>query len=317
LTAPIAKDGAFEFAQVLPGAYTLTVTPSNVVGNVSRTITVDSQAVAGIEILPPSAKDKVGEFVRIQPGEFNMGCLPEDGCDQVPLLGRGGFGPVALRNLKPPSQQRIEKAFELGKFEVTQAQWEQVMGKNPVAAPQPAARGARGGTTASIGPDHPVERVRWDEAHKFIDKLNKLNDGYRYRLPTAAEWEYAARAGGVAKTENSRINLSDLLLPGPVNAAGPANAWHAGNSGGASHRVGQLPANAWGLHDMLGNVAEWVEQSTERQTQKLTRGGSFSHPPELVSPATETPQHTNGSPLVGFRLAREPIVKSSSTRSKK
>ena len=129
---------------------------------------------------------------------------------------------------KPVHRVRITKAFEMGKYEVTQAQWEAVMGSNP---------------SYFKGADRPVELVNWNDAQGFLLKLNARNDGYRYRLPAEAEWEYAARAGTTGD------NAGDL----------DGVAWYRDNSKNQTHPVGQKQANAWGLHDMQGNVWEWCQ----------------------------------------------------------
>jgi formylglycine-generating enzyme required for sulfatase activity len=160
-----------------------------------------------------SGKNSI-EFVKIAPGEFMMGCV--------------GGDKDCLEDEVPTHKVRLTKAFELGKYEVTQAQWEVVMGSNP---------------SQIKGPKNPVDSVDKDDIRAFLDKLNAQNDGYKYRLPTEAEWEYAARAG----------------TPDPPRASLGEYAWFADNSDDESHPVGLKKPNAWGLYDMLGNVREWVD----------------------------------------------------------
>jgi formylglycine-generating enzyme required for sulfatase activity len=156
------------------------------------------------------------EFVKIAPGEFMMGCVAND--------------KDCLEDEVPTHKVRLTKGFELGKYEVTQAQWEAVLGRdsNP---------------SETKGPNNPVDNVNKADIHAFLDKLNAQNDGYKYRLPTEAEWEYAARAGA----------------PDPPRASLGEYAWFADNSDDESHPVGLKKPNAWGLYDMLGNVREWVD----------------------------------------------------------
>ncbi len=129
---------------------------------------------------------------------------------------------------KPAHRVQITKAFEIGKYEVTQSQWRSVMGSNP---------------STIKGDDHPVETVSRDDARDFLARLTARNDGYRYRLPTEAEWEYAARAG------------TTTAQPAPLDEI----AWYDADSEDESHPVGRKKPNAWGLYDMFGNVREWVE----------------------------------------------------------
>ncbi|MCU1334941.1 MAG: hypothetical protein JWO19_522 [Bryobacterales bacterium] len=174
--------------------------------------------VAGLSGLAQSPNPTKGaidmEFVKIAPGEFVMGCSTDDkdcNADETPA-----------------HRVQITKAFEIGKYEVTQAQWQAIMGSNP---------------STIKGDDHPVETVSKDDAHDFLARLNARNDGYRYRLPTEAEWEYAARAG---TTDTQTASLDEV-------------AWYEANSGDETHPVGKKKPNAWGLYDTLGNVREWIE----------------------------------------------------------
>jgi formylglycine-generating enzyme required for sulfatase activity len=156
------------------------------------------------------------EFVKIASGEFMMGCMEGD--------------KDCLEDEVPRHKVQLTKGFELGKYEVTQTQWEAVMGPNS-------------NPSETKGPKNPVDSVNKSEVQAFLEKLNARNDGYKYRLPTEAEWEYAARAGA----------------PDPPRALLGDYAWFADNSDDESHPVGLKKPNAWGLYDMLGNVREWVD----------------------------------------------------------
>jgi formylglycine-generating enzyme required for sulfatase activity len=124
----------------------------------------------------------------------------------------------------------LSQPFWLAKTEVTQAQWEAVMGSNP---------------SEFKGPNLPVENVSWEDAQAYLTKLNEkgvLPDGWKFALPTEAQWEYACRAG--EKGPYSGGTLDEV-------------GWYGDNSGTQTHEVGQKKPNAWGLHDMHGNVWEW------------------------------------------------------------
>lgn len=171
-------------------------------------------------------------FVRIPPGEFLMGS-------------RDGGG-----DERPVHRVRISRGFEMGKFEVTQAQWEAVMGSNRDAhARSEKESGAQGEPVVSDNPSHfkgptlPVEKVSWDEVQQFLRQLNKLDSRHTYRLPTEAEWEYACQAGSTKDDAGSLDRVG----------------WYRANSGGQTQPVGQKQPNAWGLYDMHGNVLEWVQ----------------------------------------------------------
>lgn len=145
------------------------------------------------------------EFVMIQSGTFMMGS--KTGSDDE----------------KPVHEVRLSKAFYLGKYEVTQEEWAKVMGTNPSQFPG--------------DPRRPVENVSWNDTQDFIRKLNAKESGAKYRLPTEAEWEYAARAGST-----TAYSFGD-----DVGKLGDY-AWHGQNAGNATHPVGQKQPNPWGLY---------------------------------------------------------------------
>ncbi|MGI8640025.1 MAG: formylglycine-generating enzyme family protein [Pyrinomonadaceae bacterium] len=134
---------------------------------------------------------------------------------------------------KPVHKVIISQAFWMGRTEVTQAQWKAVMGNNP---------------GYFKGDDLPVEQVSWDNVKDFIRKLNNLQNDYEYRLPTEAEWEYAARAG-----TTTRYSYGD------GEGSLDSYAWYSANSGSKTHEVATKQPNAFGLYDMHGNVWEWCQ----------------------------------------------------------
>jgi formylglycine-generating enzyme required for sulfatase activity len=133
---------------------------------------------------------------------------------------------------QPRHQVTISKPFYLGVYNVTQKDWTAVMGNNP---------------SKCRGEDNPVETVSWKDIQDFIKRLNQKEGHSRYRLPTEAEWEYAARAGSTSTYffGDDKSQLGDY-------------AWYYANSGDETHPVGQKRPNAWGLYDILGNVFEWT-----------------------------------------------------------
>jgi formylglycine-generating enzyme required for sulfatase activity len=218
-------------------------------------------------------------FVKISAGSFMMGCSAGDHECQA--------------DEKPAHRVSITRPFEIGKYQVTQAEYEAVTTVNP---------------SYSKGLNLPVEGVSWGDAQKFCEALNRKGDGYHYRLPTEAEWEYAARAG------------DSSCRYGPLEEV----AWSRDNSGGKTHPVGEKKPNAFGLYDVLGNVWEWVEdwysityyrESPERDPNgpvtgeyRLARGGSWRGVVRgharvssryMLKPASR-------SIVVGFRCVRGP-----------
>ncbi len=178
-----------------------------------------------------------------------------------------------------PLMVRIpERNYEIGKYEVTQAEWRAVMGNNPSEFKR-------------CGDSCPVERVSWDEVQKFIRKLN-ARSGRQYRLPTQAEWEYACHGG----------SPQEYCGGDEVNAL----AWTAANSFKQTVAVGQKQANGYGLYDMSGNVWEWTSDCwRENCAQRVLRGGSWSEVPQYARAAFSYPSDTLYlNEDVGFRLAR-------------
>ncbi len=149
----------------------------------------------------------------------------------------------------------VEKDYRIQKFEVTQKQWQEIMGYNPSRFRQ-------------CGADCPVENVSWFEVQQFIRKLNQKT-GLHYRLPTEAEWEYAARAGSAAKFASGEDMASLYLYANYCDRRCQAQWSDPEHDDGAQYtsRVGQYQPNAWGLYDMSGNVWEWTHDKFIDQKQ--------------------------------------------------
>ena len=191
----------------------------------------------------------------------------------------------------------ISKPFCLQTTEVTQKYWTQVTGSNPSCF-------------KDCGNDCPVETVSWNDAQEFIKKLNQMESGAKYRLPTEAEWEYACRAGSKGR-----------FCFGDEEAKLGEYVWNGGNSGSKTHPVGKKKPNALGLYDMHGNVWEWCQDwygdyPTSQVTDptgpkagenRVLRGGSWSNDAKYVRSASRNrygPDYRNYG--AGFRVARDP-----------
>jgi formylglycine-generating enzyme required for sulfatase activity len=223
------------------------------------------------------------DFKRIEPGTFIMGSQDER----------------RQQEDGPPHPVTITEPFYIGKYEVTQAQWNHVMGKLPWN--NPATFGGR--------LSHPIENISWVEAQEFIAKVNEFEGGDLYRLPTEAEWEYACRAGTTTKTYWGND---------PDNQGAIWNAWLGGYPHGLTGPVGVKAPNPWGLYDMCGNVVEFCQDrfapyEEGRQTdplnlvgtQVVARGGDWFHA-HGVDSETRRKYHKDGwLSFLGFRVVRE------------
>ena len=158
------------------------------------------------------------DMIKVEAGTFMMGATSEM---EIPFFWE-----------KPVHQVTLTNDYYMGKYEVTQSLWQAVMGSNP---------------SYFKGDNLPVEQVRWNDCQEFISKLNDLT-GRKFRLPTEAEWEYAARGGKKSRSYqySGSSNISDV-------------AWYDGNSGSKTHPVGMKQANELGIYDMGGNVYEWCQ----------------------------------------------------------
>ncbi len=200
------------------------------------------------------------EMLLIPAGEFLMGSPDSD---------KGAIGSF-LPDQWPQHRVRITKPFYLGKYLVTQEQWEAMMDSN---------------LSGFKGPKNPVETVSWDDCQKFLGKLNaKSAAGVgKFQLPSEAQWEYACRAGSTTRYcfGDDEPKLGDY-------------AWYGANSDSKTHPVGEKKPNAWGLYDMHGNVWEWCQDGYDEGyyakspmddptgptggSYRVLRGGGYNSP---------------------------------------
>jgi formylglycine-generating enzyme required for sulfatase activity len=244
-----------------------------------------------VELLPQSqpslaltTTNKIGmRFILVSPGQFQMGS---------PLSEQG-----RKTHEGPQRRVRLSKPYYLGKYEVTQREWIQLMGSNP-------------SRFKACGLDCPVDSVSWDDAQSFIKKLNTMEGGSFYALPSEAQWEYAARAGS-----------HQAFGFGSQGKALGDYGWYDSNSEGTA-KVGQKKPNAWGLHDMHGNVYEWVQNRYQpsyytraasqdplgpsQGSKRVLRGGCWYSDPansRSAARAFKSPQDKNG--YQGFRIIKK------------
>jgi formylglycine-generating enzyme required for sulfatase activity len=220
------------------------------------------------------------EFIWVPGGCYQMGC--------------GDWTADCESDEKPVHDVCVD-GFWIGKYEVTQGQYRQVMGVNP--------------SKFGKGDSYPVETVSWLDATHFTKELTSLNGGkYTFRLPREAEWEYACRSGGRPERYAGGNNVERA-------------AWYSGNSGGSTHPIGGKEPNGLGIYDMSGNVWEWCEdiygESAYREharnnpvyggggSDRVIRGGSWFRLPRCVRCAIrhgDAPGFRDG--FLGFRLLR-------------
>ena len=252
--------------------------------------------------IPKEQSNSIGmKLVLVPPGEFMMGT------DQDAPRGIN-----ATASESPPHRVAITQPFLLGAYEVTQAEYQQVMGVHPSRSP--AQGNDRSDPSAQERSRHPVDTVSWSDAVEFCRKLSARQAEHSarrvYRLPTEAEWEYACRAGSEAH-----------WYCGDDEADVEGIAWGRTNSSEAAHAVGQKLPNAWGLYDMLGNVHEWcldwygrdyyqqspVEDPIGPATglERVIRGGSWYNPPAFCRSASRVGAPRDGSNVIGFRVLCE------------
>lgn len=228
-------------------------------------------------------------FMWVPPGAFQMGAGAWDGEGNKDEL---------------PVHTVVLEGFWMAKYLVTQGLWKKIMAG---AFWQKVSPFTANPSCFKVSPEHPVESISWNDAQDFIQKLTALNKNkYHFRLPTEAEWEYAARGGGRPERFAGSFPLDDL-------------AWYSANSGMTTRPVGMKKPNALGLHDMNGNVYEWCEDNysesaykkhrernplvSEEGARRVIRGGSWCNSPHEMRCAYRAGmnQDFKGN-YIGFRL---------------
>ncbi len=284
------RQGSGEFENLLPGNYIMEVSAENYLTDTSVVqIAANNRTIKSVNL--------VGVFmpmVSIPAGTFIMGCTSEQSnCADDEL----------------PTHQVTLSAYSIGKYEVTQKQYREVMGINP---------------SSSVGENKPVEQITWAKAVEFCNSLSRkdgLTPAYTingstvtcnfqangYRLPTEAEWEYAARGG--SKSTNTKFSGSNII---------DDVAWYGANSSNTTHDVGTKAPNQLGIYDMSGNVYEWCwDWSGSYSSQSVTdprgpntgiyrrlRGGSFGLPDNYCRTTYRINGVSAGPIYCGFRVVR-------------
>lgn len=236
----------------------------------------------------PSPIIRTFEMIQVSGGHFQM----------------GNPDPQAPKEQRPLQSVQI-KNFLLGKFLVTQELWELIMEDNP--------------SKFKLHKHLPVDNISWAQAKRFIERLNEdhISKGYKFRLPSEAEWEYAARGG-------SKASESERKTPYAGNAPLSQVGWHASNANGTTHPPGKLAANELGFHDMSGNLWEWCEDKWATNyrelpldgtaqrgklkiQQRVLRGGSWFDDAAYCTIYDRNPaKASEQQPTFGLRLAATP-----------
>ena len=251
----------------------------------------------------PAALDPIIDlkFVTIPAGQFIMGTADlSEALADLPT-----DESAMIKDETPAHTVFFEKSFQLSQTEVTQKVWLDIMHNKPGPAENWQAKNWQ---------QLPVVSISWNAANTFINRLNQQSSKISYRLPTEAEWEYAARAGSTGLRPFTKLSMDEY-------------AWYIHNSNDEVKPVAQLKPNAWGLYDMYGNVWEWVGDwyspntyanranaesvkssptGPEQGTKKIRRGGSYHCPPHLIRPAYRAADTSNKAySVLGFRLIAE------------
>jgi formylglycine-generating enzyme required for sulfatase activity len=232
--------------------------------NAQDSIYINPQGIELVLIKP--GKMTVGKFQPAVNRDLGSGRRPESADSPTrPTLTESDIElaeQMAKDDALPGFEVEIEKPFYIGKYEVTQGQWKEVMGSNPSYF--------QGDRVEDNADRHPVESVSWQDVQVFIEKLNALDKNNTYRLPTEFEWEYAARAGADDDIPRDEVRASAVI--GTTTTS----------------EVGTKKPNAWGLYDTLGNVWEWVQ---DYYNEKI-----FADP----SPSKKGKEHVlKGAPFYG------------------
>jgi formylglycine-generating enzyme required for sulfatase activity len=253
-----------------------TISPSSLPENV----TVGKPKENPAQTQPDTRSRKSGlEMVRVDGGAFTMGSpesetgRSDDECQHEVSVG----------------------SFSIGKYEVTQADWRDIMGRNP--------------SYNKYCDDCPVEQVSWNDVQNFLKKLNARYPGKNYRLPIEAEWEYAARGGRAGNNTYFSYAGSNYL---------DAVAWHSGNSYSSTRPVGRKKPNQLGLYDMSGNVWEWCQNTwgpypcdkktaVDGRSRVYRSGGAFSNDAHCRAANRGGLSTAYSGKILGFRLVSVPL----------
>ena len=269
----------------------------NPINNNSSDSIKPQEPISKAEIPNEPIKEKTFKELAIKAGEkisisYNGVKFPLIGCPAGEFLMGSPNNETGRKEDEIQRKATISKGFYIGKYEITQGQYKSIMGNNP---------------SIIIGDKLPVHNLNYFDAQNFCNKLNELTkdkrpENYEFDIPTEEQWEYASRSGYGTSLNNGKNLINTNSADNELNKI----AWYSINACEKVQTVGKRTANAWGLHDMLGNVWEWCK--TDNTTKAVIKGGSFkSSASDCRNASRKEIESNKTNEDYGFRIILKPV----------